>query len=113
MPRITVAVTIIPVLVSLFLKCRTGDRQPETDEDLGEAPEYGGRRLRRVGVGNGRGGGLARFLAGILLFALASALAIAVASRAGVLDEVPTSALPCSWLAWRCSGLCCCSGSCC
>jgi HAE1 family hydrophobic/amphiphilic exporter-1 len=86
---LVVAVTIIPVLVSLFLKRRAGDRAPEApvDEDLREDPEYGGRRLRRIGVGNGSG--FARFLAGVLLFALASALALAVASRAGVLDEVP------------------------
>jgi HAE1 family hydrophobic/amphiphilic exporter-1 len=85
-----VAVTIIPVLVSLFLKRRTGDRTPETsanvDENLGET-EYGGRRPRRIGSGSG--GGLARFLAGVLLFALASALALAVLSKMGGLGEVP------------------------
>ena len=85
-----VDVTIIPVLISIFLKRRTGDRTPETsadvDADLRETPEYGDRR---VGVGNGSRGGLARFLAGILLFVLASALALAVASRMGVLDELP------------------------
>jgi HAE1 family hydrophobic/amphiphilic exporter-1 len=37
----------------------------------------------------GSGGGLARFLAGILLFVLASALALVVLSKTGVLDEVP------------------------
>jgi len=84
-----VAVTIIPVLVSIFLKRRTGDRAPETsadnDEDPRETPEYGSRRARRAGAGNG--GGLARFLAGVLLFVLASALA--VASGMGLLDRVP------------------------
>jgi HAE1 family hydrophobic/amphiphilic exporter-1 len=88
-----VAVTIIPVLVSIFLKRRTGDRAPLTPEnrngDVGETPEYGSRRLRRMEVGNRGGGGLARFLAGVLLFVLASALALAVASRMGVLDELP------------------------
>ncbi len=88
-----VAVTIIPVLVSIFLKRRTTDRAPLTpedrDEDSRETPEYESRRLRRMELGNGGGGGIDRFLAGVLLFALASALALAVASRAGVLDGVP------------------------
>jgi len=82
-----VAVTIIPVLVSIFLKRRTGDRTSETNEDLGEAPGHRTRRLRRIEVRSG--GGIARFLAGVLLFVLASALALAVASGAGVLDDVP------------------------
>jgi hydrophobic/amphiphilic exporter-1 (mainly G- bacteria), HAE1 family len=84
---LVVAVTIIPVLVSIFLKRRTGDRAPQsTDEDFDEVPEYGSRRMRRAGT---RNGGLARFVAGVLLFVLASALALAVASRAGLLDDVP------------------------
>ena len=79
---LVVAVTIIPVLVSIFLRRRTGDPSPQrTDEDPGEAPEHGGR-LRN-------GGGFARFLAGVGLFLLASAVALAVASRAGALDNVP------------------------
>jgi hydrophobic/amphiphilic exporter-1 (mainly G- bacteria), HAE1 family len=82
---LVVAVTIIPVLVSIFLKRRTGDHAPQsTDEDF---PEYGSRRMRRAEMRNG--GGFARFVAGVLLFLLASALTLAVASRAGLLDDVP------------------------
>jgi hydrophobic/amphiphilic exporter-1 (mainly G- bacteria), HAE1 family len=78
-----VAVTIIPVLVSIFLRRRTGDRVPQrTDEDSSEDPENGSSR--RAGM---RNGGFVRFLTGVILFLLASALA--VASGAGVLDEVP------------------------
>jgi hydrophobic/amphiphilic exporter-1 (mainly G- bacteria), HAE1 family len=85
---LVVAVTIIPVLVSIFLKRRTGDRAPQRrDEDFAEVPEYGSRRMRRAGTRNG--GGFVRFVAGVLLFVLASALALAVASRAGLLDDVP------------------------
>jgi multidrug efflux pump subunit AcrB len=85
---LVVAVTIIPVLVSIFLKRRSGDRGPErTDDDFDEVPEYGSRRMRRAGTRNG--GGLARFVAGVFLFVFASALALAVASRAGLLDDVP------------------------
>ncbi len=70
---LVVAVTIIPVLVSIFLGHRS--------VDPGEVPEHGGR-LRH-------GGGFVRFLAGVVLLLLASAVAFAVASRAGVLDDVP------------------------
>jgi hydrophobic/amphiphilic exporter-1 (mainly G- bacteria), HAE1 family len=80
-----VAVTIIPVLVSIFLRRRTGDRVPQrTDEDSSEDPENGSSR--RAGM---RNGGFVRFLTGVILFLLASALALAVASGAGVLDDVP------------------------
>ena len=55
-----VAVTIIPVLVSLFLRRRTGDRALHTaEEDPGGAPEH--ESSRRAGVRSG--GRLARFLA--------------------------------------------------
>ncbi|HEX2739885.1 MAG TPA: efflux RND transporter permease subunit, partial [Rubrobacter sp.] len=85
---LVVAVTIIPVLVSLFLKRRTAvDASQRTDEDFEEVPEYESRRMRRAGTRNG--GGFARFVAGVLMLALASALALAVASRAGLLDDVP------------------------
>jgi multidrug efflux pump subunit AcrB len=74
-----VAVTIIPVLVSIFLRHRTGDRMPlRTDEHSGE---YSESRKRK--------GGFFRFLTGVVLFLLASAIALAVASGAGVLDDVP------------------------
>jgi HAE1 family hydrophobic/amphiphilic exporter-1 len=77
---LVVAVTIIPVLVSIFLRRRTGDPAPQRmGEDPGEAPEHGGR-LRN-------GGGFARLLTGVGLFLLASA--VAFASRVGVLDNVP------------------------
>ncbi|HET7272078.1 MAG TPA: efflux RND transporter permease subunit, partial [Rubrobacter sp.] len=86
---LVVAVTIIPVLVSIFLKRRTGERVPHRtdDEDFEEVPEYGSRRMRRAEMRNG--GGFARFVAGVLLFVLASALTLAVASRLGLLDNVP------------------------
>src|SRR5687768_13828573 len=80
-----VAVTIIPVLVSIFLRRRTVDPVPQrTDEDSSEDPES--RRSRKARM---RSGGLVRFLTGVILFLLASALALAIASGAGVLDEVP------------------------
>ncbi|MGH3144276.1 MAG: efflux RND transporter permease subunit [Rubrobacter sp.] len=86
-----VSVTIIPVLVSLFLKRRStypSTQTPEdADEDLLETPEHESRRQRRAE--NSRGGGIARFLAGVLLLVLASALALAIASRAGVLAGIP------------------------
>jgi multidrug efflux pump subunit AcrB len=76
---LVVAVTIVPVLVSIFIRHRTGDRGPQpTDEDPGEAPADG-RRL----------GGLARFLIGVVVFLCASALALVVASSAGVLSDAP------------------------
>jgi len=78
-----VAVTIIPVLVSLFLR-RTGGASASEGQEA--------RRLRRVG-GRRRAGsplaGLARFLAGVLALLVASAVALFVAARAGVLDRVP------------------------
>ncbi len=76
---LVVAVTVIPVLVSIFLKRRTGDHAPHC------LPEN--RRMRRAEMR--RGGSLARFVAGVLLLLLASALALAVASKAGLLDDVP------------------------
>jgi hypothetical protein len=52
-----VAVTIIPVLVSIFIRGRAEDRAPQdTDEDSGEAPE----NRRRVD-------GLARFVIGVVV----------------------------------------------
>ena len=78
-----VAVTVIPVLVSIFLKPRAGEGAPQTtDEDFGEAPENGDRRTRRAG-------GPVRFLVGVVVFSITSALALAVASGAGVLGDVP------------------------
>jgi hydrophobic/amphiphilic exporter-1 (mainly G- bacteria), HAE1 family len=80
-----VAVTIIPVLVSIFLRRRTGDHTPQrTDEGTSEDPENGSNR--KAGM---RNGGFVRFLTGVILFLLASALALAVGSGAGVLDDVP------------------------
>src|SRR5215207_8757707 len=76
-----VAVTIIPVLVSIFVGRRAGVRAlHNTDEDLDEAPENGeGRRL----------GGFTRFLIGVVVFLSASAIALVVASSAGVLGVLP------------------------
>jgi HAE1 family hydrophobic/amphiphilic exporter-1 len=64
-----VAVTIIPVLVSIFLRRRAGDPAPQ-----------------RTGTPNG---GFVRFLTGVVVFLLASVVALAVASRVGVLGDVP------------------------
>src|SRR5215204_6584019 len=76
---LVVAVTIVPVLVSIFIRHRTGDRGPQnTDEDPGEAPADG-RRL----------GGFARFLIGVVVFLSASAVALVIASSAGVLGDAP------------------------
>jgi hydrophobic/amphiphilic exporter-1 (mainly G- bacteria), HAE1 family len=76
---LVVAVTIVPVLVSIFIRHRAGDRGPQdTDEDPGEAPADG-RRL----------GGLPRFLIGVIVFCSASAVALVVASSAGVLGDAP------------------------
>jgi HAE1 family hydrophobic/amphiphilic exporter-1 len=69
---LVVAVTIVPVLVSIFIKHRA------TDEDPGEAPAAG----RRLGSG-------ARFLIGVVVFLSASAVALVVASSAGVLGDAP------------------------
>jgi hydrophobic/amphiphilic exporter-1 (mainly G- bacteria), HAE1 family len=79
-----VAVTIIPVLVSIFLRRRMGDRTTQrTDEDSSEDPESRSGRART------RNGGFVRFLTGVILFLLATAIALAVASGAGVLDDMP------------------------
>src|SRR5215208_552523 len=76
---LVVAVTIVPVLVSIFIRHRTGDRGPQnTDEDPGEAPADG-RRL----------GGFARFLIGVVVYLSASAVALVIASSAGVLGDAP------------------------
>jgi multidrug efflux pump subunit AcrB len=66
-----VAVTIIPVLVSVFVK-----RRPVREH------EYGARRDRRVG-------GFVRSIVGVLVFLIASAIAFVMAARAGVLGGVP------------------------
>ena len=74
-----VAVTIIPVLVSIFIKGRAGGGEPQdTDEDSGEATE----NRRRVG-------GFARFLIGVVVLLAASAIALVIASSAGVLGDMP------------------------
>jgi len=82
-----VSVTIIPVLVSIFL----GRRVKREAARSGGASPAEGRRLRRVGGrrGRGLGSGVARFFAGLLAFAIACAVAIFVASKAGVLGGVP------------------------
>ena len=74
-----VSVTIIPVLVSIFIRGRAGHYESQdTDEDSGEAPE-GRRRL----------GGFARFVIGVVVFLSASAIALVIASSAGVLGGMP------------------------
>ena len=69
-----VAVTIIPVLVSIFIRARTGDRAPDTHEDSENA-----RRL----------GGLARFVIGVVVLFFTLAIALVIASSAGVLGDMP------------------------
>lgn len=71
-----VAVTVIPVLVSIFLKHRVeqGRVSATGEEDAGE-----GRRVS----------GVARFLIGVVVFLTISAVALAVASKAGVLGGLP------------------------
>ena len=74
-----VAVTIIPVLVSIFIRGRAVEGVPQdTEEEPGEAPESG----RRVG-------GFARFVIGVVVLLSASAIALVVASSAGVLGDMP------------------------
>jgi multidrug efflux pump subunit AcrB len=89
-----VAVTIIPVLASAFLKRRlpkedlAADSEPHAEED--EFFESESRRLRRARHGRR---GAVRWLFGPLVFlgtlAVALAVAAVVAARTGVLDEVP------------------------
>src|ERR687897_214571 len=68
-----VAVTIIPVLVSIFIRSRArGDAPQDTDED----PDVG--RTRRIG-------GFSRFMIGVVVLFFASAVALVVASSTGVL----------------------------
>src|SRR5829696_1671715 len=81
---LVVAVTTIPVLVSIFLRHRTGDRAQHMSEDDPDEAEQESRQ--RAGV---RNSGLVRFLGGVVVFLLASAVALAVASRTGVLGGVP------------------------
>jgi HAE1 family hydrophobic/amphiphilic exporter-1 len=72
---LVVAVTIIPVLVSIFIRSRSGESAPR---DSDEVPE----NARRVG-------GLARFAIGVVVFLAASAVALVIASGAGVLGDMP------------------------
>lgn len=72
---LVVAVTIVPVLVSIFIRARAGGHAPQ---DRDEAPEDG----RRIG-------GFARFLIGVVVLFFASAIALIVASAAGVLGGMP------------------------
>ncbi len=85
-----VSVTIIPVLVSVFIK-REASREYSAPSSCGfsneDAPDArpGSRRARR----SERGGGLLRVLIGGVVLLLASAVAFLVAARAGLLDGVP------------------------
>jgi multidrug efflux pump subunit AcrB len=71
-----VAVTVIPVLVSIFLKRRVEQDRVSASEE--EATSEG-RRM----------GGVARFVIGVVVFLVVSAVALAVASKAGVLNGLP------------------------
>jgi HAE1 family hydrophobic/amphiphilic exporter-1 len=76
-----VAVTVIPVLVSIFIRSRARSDAPQnTGEDTEEVPEDG--RRRRVG-------GFARFLIGVVVLVVASAVALVIASSAGALGDMP------------------------
>src|SRR5829696_320845 len=78
---LVVAVTIIPVLVSIFVGRRAGGSTPQDmDGDPDEVPENGERR---------RIGGFVRFLIGVVVLLFASAIALFVASSAGVLGDMP------------------------
>jgi HAE1 family hydrophobic/amphiphilic exporter-1 len=78
---LVVAVTIIPVLVSIFVGRRAGGSTPQDmNGDPDEVPENGERR---------RIGGFARFLIGVVVLLFASAIALFVASSAGVLRDMP------------------------
>jgi hydrophobic/amphiphilic exporter-1 (mainly G- bacteria), HAE1 family len=79
---LVVAVTIIPVLVSIFFRSRARGRAPQ---DTDEAPE----NRRRVG-------GFARFLIGVVVLFFASAITLVIASSAGVLGDMP--GLPSSFI---------------
>jgi HAE1 family hydrophobic/amphiphilic exporter-1 len=76
-----VAVTVIPVLVSIFIRSHASAGAPrDPDEDAEDVPEDG--RRRRVG-------GFARFLVGVVVLVGASAVALVVASSAGALGGMP------------------------
>jgi hydrophobic/amphiphilic exporter-1 (mainly G- bacteria), HAE1 family len=72
---LVVAVTIVPVLVSIFIRRGAGEGAPL---DTDEVPE----NARRVG-------GLARFAIGVVVFLAASAVSLVIASSAGVLGDMP------------------------
>ncbi|HSL00218.1 MAG TPA: efflux RND transporter permease subunit [Rubrobacteraceae bacterium] len=84
-----VAVTIIPVLTSVFIKRRTsyqenGDERPADHESVLEEDEFfEGRRLRRARNGRRR---VVRALVGAGVFLIALFAGAVVAARAGVLD---------------------------
>src|SRR5215204_413734 len=78
---LVVAVTIIPVLVSIFLKRRARVEAPQ-DEDTEPEDAPDGGRTRRIG-------GFARFMIGVVVLFFASAVALVIASSAGVLGGMP------------------------
>jgi multidrug efflux pump subunit AcrB len=84
-----VAVTIIPVLASAFIKRRPPreeDRASRAEEEDDEFFETESRRLRRAR--NGRRG-VVRWLFGLLMLLVALAAGAVVAARAGLLDGIP------------------------
>ncbi|QIN77347.1 hypothetical protein GBA65_01160 [Rubrobacter marinus] len=90
-----VSITIIPVLVSVFIRREgagrasrehDGSAQDSSNEDAPDA-RPGSRRARRAERGGG--GGLLRVLVGGIVLLVASAVAFVVAARAGLLDGVP------------------------
>jgi multidrug efflux pump subunit AcrB len=84
-----VAVTIIPVLASAFIKRRPPreeDRASRVEEEDDEFFETESRRLRRAR--NGRRG-VVRWLFGLLMLLVALITGAVVAARAGLLDRIP------------------------
>ena len=84
-----VAVTIIPVLASAFIKRRPPreeDRASRVEEEDDEFFETESRRLRRAR--NGRRG-VVRWLCGLLMLLVALITGAVVAARAGLLDRIP------------------------
>ncbi|MEJ7819987.1 MAG: efflux RND transporter permease subunit [Rubrobacteraceae bacterium] len=80
-----VSVTLIPVLVSIFLKRRSGGAHAIRNTAPNDAEDA---RLRWLALRR-RTSGPVRFLIGLVVFLSASAVAVVIASVAGVLGNLP------------------------